>query len=202
MSTTTATIILAAGAGRRLGTCSKALLRVGPGAEPLGIRAVRAGLAAGTSPVLVLGFEAQQVEEELRGAEPELMGRSHVVAAEQWEAGLSASFRAGAKAAHDAGFARCAVLLVDQPGIDEQALAAVLGEHESGRITRGCVEWRPGHPVVFDIEDALAAAALASADEGARSYLKAHAGRVDLVDITDLADDTDLDTAEDLASFS
>mgnify|MGYP001942160820 CR=1 FL=1 len=202
MSTTTATIILAAGAGRRLGTRSKALLRVGSGAEPLGIRAVRAGLAAGTSPVLVLGSEAQQVEEELRRAEPELMGRSHVVAAEQWEAGLSASFRAGVKAAHDAGFARCAVLLVDQPGIDEQALAAVLGEHEPGRITRGCVEWRPGHPVVFDIEDALAAAALASADEGARSYLTAHAGRVDLVDITDLADDTDLDTAEDLASFS
>ena len=170
--------------------------------EPLGIRALSAALAAGTVPVLVLGWEAPQVETQLRQAEAELMSRAAVVHADDWETGLSASFRAGVRTAHDAGFSHCAVLLVDQPGIGEDALAAVLADHEPGRITRGCVEWRPSHPVVFDIEDALAAAALASADEGARSYLKAHAGRVDLVDITDLADDADLDTPEDLASFS
>lgn len=206
MSTTTATIILAAGAGRRLGGQSKALLALPPQglspehspAQMLGPRALGVALRAGTSPVLVLGYEAGQVERTLRAAEPELLARTRVVRAEGWEEGLSASFRSGVRAASDAGFERCAVLLADQPGIDEHALAAVLGEHEPGRITRGAVAWRPSHPVVFDIADALAAAQRAAGEEGARTYLREQAGRVDLVDITDLADDADLDTPEDL----
>lgn len=209
MSTTTATIILAAGAGRRLGGRSKALLALprrglsseDSPAQMLGARAVGVALRAGTSPVLVLGYEAEQVERFLRAAEGAFLERTVVVQAERWEEGLSASFSAGVRAAADAGFERCAVLLADQPGIDEHALAAVLGEHESGRITRGAVEWRPAHPVVFDIADALAAAEGALGDEGARAYLREHIGRVDLVDITDLADDADLDTPEDLIRF-
>lgn len=201
MSTTTATIILAAGAGRRLGGRSKALLQ-DPEGELLGIRMVRCALAAGTLPVLVLGFEAERVERSLREATPEPVGQAAVVHAEEWEAGLSASFRAGVRAAAEAGCSRCAVLLVDQPGIGEQALAAVLAVHAPGRITRGAVEFRPTHPVVFDMPDAVAAAEAASGDEGARAYLREHADRVDAVDITDLAEDADLDTPEDLARWS
>lgn len=201
MSTTTATIILAAGAGRRLGGRSKALLQ-DPEGELLGIRMVRCALAAGTLPVLVLGFEAERVERSLREAAPEPVGQAAVVHAEEWEAGLSASFRAGVRAAAEAGCSRCAVLLVDQPGIGEQALAAVLAEHEPGRITRGAVEFRPSHPVVLDMPDALAAAEAALGDEGARAYLREHAARVVPVDITDLAEDADLDTPEDLARWS
>ena len=197
---TTATIILAAGAGRRLGGRSKALLRL-PEGEMLGIRAVRCALAAETVPVLVLGYEAEDTERTLREAGPELMEQTLVLHAEDWEVGLSASFRAGVGAARDAGLSRCAVLLVDQPGIGEQALAAVLAEHEPGRITRGAVEFRPSHPVVLEMPDALAAAETAAGDEGARAYLREHAVRVDPVDITDLAEDADLDTPEDLARW-
>lgn len=201
MSTTTATIILAAGAGRRLGGRSKALLQ-SPEGELLGIRVVRCALDAGTLPVLVLGFDAERVERSLREAAPEPVGQAAVVHAEEWEAGLSASFRAGVRAAAEAGCSRCAVLLVDQPGIGEQALAAVLAVHAPGRITRGAVEFRPTHPVVFETADALAAAEVASGDEGARAYLREHGDRVDTVDITDLAEDADLDTPEDLARWS
>jgi nicotine blue oxidoreductase len=56
----------------------------------------------------------------------------------------------------------------------------------------------PGHPVVFDPAAAVAAAQLATGDEGARSYLAQHRDRVRRLDCTTLADAGDVDTVDDL----
>lgn len=190
-------MILAAGNGSRLGVCAKPLLRVG--GVPLGIRAADAALEAGTVPLLVLGFQASEVAAQLRAYDPELMGQVHVVEAPQWHVGLSASFIKGVAAVEDRGAQCCAVLLVDQPGIGSLALQRLLQEHQPGRITRGVIDSRPGHPVVFDVPDAVAAAAGAVGNEGARAYLQQHSRRVDLIDISLYAEDYDIDTQEDLA---
>jgi len=44
-------------------------------------------------------------------------------------------------------------------------------------------------------------AAAATGDRGARDYLRAHADLVRVVDVGDVADDTDLDTPEQTRSF-
>lgn len=192
------TVILAAGAGTRLGGQGKALLRVA--GETLATRALRCARDAGTSPLLVLGHRAGEVRaalsQEPSWADPE------VVDCPGWEQGLSASFRAGIRAAAERGAGRVAVVLVDQPGISPTALRRVLEAQAPGRIARGMVGGTPTHPVVFDLDRARQAAELAVGDEGARPYLRAHPGLVDAVDISELAEAADIDTPQDLLSWS
>lgn len=192
----TATIILAAGQGVRLGGRSKPLLSLH--GELLAVRALRTACTAGTVPVLVLGHRHAEVLGALRTAAPQALDRAEVVQLQSPGSGLSLSFRAGVQRASRFAAERVAVLLVDQPWIGPEALRRVLDAHRRGRITRGEIGSRAGHPVVFDRADALAAAAQARGDEGARHYLAAHARRTDRVNLTGCADDADLDTPEDL----
>lgn len=191
-----ATVVLAAGTGTRLGGQSKPLLLVR--GERLGVRAVRTAREVGTVPILVLGHQSGEVLRLLRAEAPEEMRRTEVVELESPTVGLSVSLRAGVQRAAELAAEQVAVLLVDQPGIGAEALAAVLGSHHRGRITQGDVGGRPTHPVVFDTDHAVVAAAQAQGDEGARRFLRSHAQLVDRVDLTGLAEDADLDTPEDL----
>lgn len=52
--------------------------------------------------------------------------------------------------------------------------------------------------MIFATRHALAAAAQARADHGARDYLRAHPGIIDRVDCSDLTDGADIDTGTDL----
>ncbi|WP_191089909.1 nucleotidyltransferase family protein [Nesterenkonia ebinurensis] len=192
----TATVILAAGQAERLGGASKPLLRAD--GELLAVRALRTAWETGTVPVLVLGHRSEEVLEALNSDARGLLGRTDVVVLSGRQRQLADSFRMGVQRAAELGAQWIAVLLVDQPGIGAAALKAVLDEHSPGRITQGAVAGRPTHPVVFDTGDAAAAAALAEGDEGARRYLRAQAHRLDLMDLTGIADDTDIDTPEDL----
>lgn len=200
-------VILAAGGGRRLGGVAKALIPWGDQSESLlGVRAVQAALDAGFQPVLVLGHQSTRVQRELQRHAPEVMQQVKVVYADGWERGMAASFQAGVQAAVNAGASQCAVMLVDQPGIGAEALWRVRAAHVSGRITRGGFggegsELRGGHPVMFEIDDAVAAAASATGDAGARAYLKTHRHRITLVDVRSYADLGDIDTPEDLNSW-
>lgn len=192
------TVILAAGAGTRLGGQGKALLRIGR--DTLAERALRGAREAGTSPLLVLGHRSGEVRATLtRNASA---AGTEIVECPDWRQGLSASFRAGVQAAAARGAGRVAVVLVDQPGISTAALQAVLHAHASGRITRGVADGSPTHPVVFDLDAARSAAALALGDEGAREYLRTHPDLIDAIDISESSDAADLDTPQDLYTWS
>ncbi|WP_166432935.1 nucleotidyltransferase family protein [Nesterenkonia salmonea] len=195
-----ATVILAAGRGSRLGGQSKPLLRIN--GELLVVRALRTAHQAGTTPVLVLSHRSTEVLRTLRTQAPEELEASEVVELASSSAGLSLSFRTGIRHAADRGAEQIAVLLVDQPWIGAEALRTVLEAHQRGRITRGLIRGQPSHPVVFDREDALAAASQAQGDDGARHYLRAHRQRSDLIDLSACADDADIDTPDDLRSLA
>ncbi|MGJ9373490.1 nucleotidyltransferase family protein [Nesterenkonia sp. CF4.4] len=191
------TVILAAGAGTRLGGQGKALLRVG--GETLAERALRSARAAETSPLLVLGHRAAEVRAAL--SQEASWTSAEIVDCSDWGQGLAASLRAGVRAAAERGVGRVAVVLVDQPGISSTALRRVLRAHTPGRITRGVVRGAATHPVVFDLGTAQEAATLAVGDEGARTYLRAHPELIDAVDISDVAEPADIDTPEDLSRW-
>ncbi|GAA1135802.1 nucleotidyltransferase family protein [Nesterenkonia lutea] len=197
------TVILAAGEGSRLDGHGKALVRVG--GWTLVERAAAAALDAGTSPLVVLGHRAEQVRAALRRETQRRPGLSldldpglQLRTCPEWNRGLSASFRTGIEGARALGAARVAVVLVDQPGIGAAALRRVLDAHRAGRIARGEVDGRPTHPVVFEIDAAIEAAAAAQGDEGARAYVQAHPELLDAVDLTGWAQDADIDTVDDL----
>jgi len=184
-------LVLAAGAGRRLGLGAKALLR--SGGATLAERAVEVLRSGGCEPVLVvLGAQAEEVSPLVSAA-----GATVVVNAD-WASGLASSFRAGVAALpEDAG--RVVVLLVDQPGVGAEAVARLLAEHRPGTVT--AAEYREGgarHPMVFDADLVRAAADLAEGDRGARAYLRQHPELLHLVDCADLGSAADVDTPQDL----
>lgn len=184
-------LLLAAGAGRRMGG-PKALVRLG--GEPLVTRALRVMAGADLAPlVVVLGAAADDV----RAALP--VGTATVVAA-GWETGMGASLRAGLAelAGSDPATDAVVVHLVDTPGIGLEALARVAARARPGVLARGAYGGRPGHPVLLGRDHWEGVAAAAEGDAGARSYLGTRAEEVEPVEVGDVADPGDVDTPADL----
>ncbi|WP_018332370.1 nucleotidyltransferase family protein [Actinomycetospora chiangmaiensis] len=191
---TVAGLLLAAGAGRRMGT-PKALVELD--GEPLVARALRALHDGGCAPrVVVVGAAADAAAAAVRAADPEAL----VVTADAWERGMGESLRAGLDVV-PADADAVLVLLVDTPGIGPAALARVAAAAAPDGIVRGAYDGRPGHPVVFGRDHLAAVAAAAHDDVGARGYL---AGRDDVraVEVGDVATRDDVDTPADLARLS
>jgi CTP:molybdopterin cytidylyltransferase MocA len=185
-------LLLAAGAGRRMGG-PKALVEVD--GEPRVRRALRALTDGGAAPaVVVLGARAADV----RAALP---ARVEAVEAPDWASGMGASLRAGlaALARHDADAA--VVHLVDLPGVPAAAVARLVAVAGPAGLARAAYGGRPGHPVLLGRAHWAGVAAAATGDAGAREYLR---GRTDvqLVECGDLADPDDVDTPEQLAAFT
>lgn len=127
---------------------------------------------------------------------------------------MGTSFAAGIAAAvgeGDADGTRSApilVALVDQPGMNFELIQTMLAAHRPERITAagyrsahgaaGAGNLRRGNPVLFSAEHAMAAAAIAMGDSGARVFLAAHPELVDLIDVSTYSDGADIDTAADL----
>ncbi|MGW9414735.1 nicotine blue oxidoreductase [Arthrobacter cupressi] len=187
-------VLLAAGAGTRLGLGPKALL---PFRDRTLVEELADVLLAGgcSEVIVVLGAEAEKV-----AALPGL-ARHRVLTNPQWAEGMSGSFRAGIMAASAGN--NVMVALVDQPGLSSEIVARLLARHRPGRITAAAYPelsgtLRRGHPLVIDAELREEAAESAAGDAGARLFLKAHPGLVDLVDCGDLADGGDVDTKANL----
>ncbi|MBP3035114.1 nucleotidyltransferase family protein [Arthrobacter sp. zg-ZUI100] len=198
-------VVLAAGAGTRLGRGPKALLPFH--GRPL-IEHILAQLHDGgcRTAAVVLGAEAERVRRSAA------LGGAVVVVNPDWESGMASSFRAGvdaaAVAAPDAGY--LLVALGDQPGISAAVVARLLDARTPGRVTAagyrnpgsvldaGPGPLRRGHPMLFDLELARQAAATALGDQGARSFLAANGHLVDVVDCSDAGDGLDVDTPADL----
>jgi CTP:molybdopterin cytidylyltransferase MocA len=191
-------LLLAAGAGRRMGR-PKALVELA--GEPLVTRALRALREGGCAPlVVVLGAAAEQVT-------PLLPPDAHAVVAPDWAEGMGASLRAGlaALAGHAGPDAPPAALvhLVDLPGVGAPAVArlAALAGVGPSVLARAGYHGVPGHPVLLGRAHWAEVAAAAHGDAGARGYLARHP-RLRLVECADLADPTDVDTPQALHGFA
>ena len=205
MTGRTVAVLLAAGAGTRLGRGPKALLP--HGGRPL-VEHVAGVLADGgcDQVVVVIGAEAPRV------AVASDLHAARVVVNDDWASGMASSLRAGVAAALHPGDgeapARVVVAHVDQPGVTPDDVARLLAAHRPGRVAAS--RWadaptpdepddaRPrwAHPLVLDAALAGPAAASAVGDAGARAFLRAHADRIDVV--THPGDGRDVDTEADL----
>lgn len=170
--------MLAAGEGRRFG---------GPKApyeldgERLVDRAVRLLREAGCDPVVVvLGAWVGDVPD------------AEVVVNDGWAEGMGSSLRTGLGALTDhADVDRALVVLVDLVGLTTPAAQRVL---ESGSdLAAAAYDGRRGHPVLLARSRWADAVAVAHGDRGARDLLAT--AEVDLVEVSDVATDDDLDVA-------
>ncbi|MGF0116012.1 nucleotidyltransferase family protein [Promicromonospora sp. Marseille-Q5078] len=211
MTGRTTAVLLAAGAGTRLGRGPKALLphgwQGGHGGRPLVEHVVTVLLDGGCDTVVVvLGARADRVRAQASLDVPGV----RVVVNDSWETGMASSLRAGVAAALDAGGgpgggapARVVVAHVDQPGVTPDDVARLLAAHRPGRVTASrwadaADDGRPrwSHPLVLAAGLAGPAAASAEGDAGARAFLRAHADLIDVV--THPGDGRDVDTEADL----
>lgn len=184
-------LLLAAGAGSRMGQ-PKALVHDADGRSWL-LRAVAVLRDGGCDQVeVVLGASAEEALALLEGT-----GAAAVVAAD-WDAGMSASLRAGLRAVASGDADAAVVTLVDLPDVTAEVVRRLLATGADERtLRRTAYDGRPGHPVVLGRAHWPAIAGEATGDEGARAYLAAH--DAELVECGDLATGADQDTATPLS---
>ena len=187
-------LLLAAGAGRRMGT-PKALLR-DERDVPYVDRALGRLLDGGCDLVtVVLGAAADEVrailDEDGWCVDPAV----DVVVAEGWAEGMGASLRAGlsALAAGRDDVTAALVSLVDLPDVDEAVVARVLAaDDRSDSLARASYDGVPGHPVLLGRDHWAGVVETATGDRGARDYLRDR--DVLTVECGDLATGRDVDT--------
>lgn len=187
---TVAGLLLAAGAGRRLGGPKALVALDGQLLVEHGLALLRAG---GCRPVhVVLGAAAAEVtaRADLTGAVP--------VENPDWAFGLAGSLRIGlASLPVEADAA--VVTLVDQPFIGADAVRRLRATHAAGAMD--CVatyRGRPGHPVLLDRTSWPAVARSAYGDRGARDHLRRRPERVTRVPCDGTGRPDDVDTPADL----
>lgn len=174
-------LLLAAGAGRRMGM-PKALV------DDWLVRSIEVLRDGGCDDVLVvLGAAADEARDRL----PE---GQQVVVAEDWDAGMGASLRAGLQAL-GADVDAAVVHLVDLPDVGADVVGRVVistsSKHRSSALARAAYDGLPGHPVLIGRDHWAGVVEAAVGDQGARGYLKAHDVR--LVECGDLAGGRDVD---------
>ena len=188
-------LLLAAGAGRRMGG-PKALVRADDGTAWV-VRAAAALRAGGCDPVrVVLGCRrrrgARIADRGGRGRRARRLGRRG--GRGDWSEGMGASLRTGIdgldRLAPDAEAA--VVHLVDLPDVGADVVARVASYAAPAVLARAVYSGRPGHPVLLGRDHWTGVLAAARGDAGARDYLAAREVRA--VDCGDLASGHDVDS--------
>jgi CTP:molybdopterin cytidylyltransferase MocA len=181
-------LLLAAGAGRRMGM-PKALVRHG---GALFVESAAAVLReGGCAPVVVvLGARSADVR-----AAADLSGYD-VLENPEWPEGMGASVRAGLRALTGSPAVAAIVLPVDVPGVTAGAVARVRAVAGPAALARASYEGVAGHPVLIGAQHWPGVIESAIGDVGARDYLRTH----DVLDVPcgDIATGTDVDRPEDL----
>lgn len=186
-------LVLAAGAGRRMGG-PKALVRLTEGGPTLVESAVARVLEGGCDRVVVVvGAAGAEVAALVQGTGAE------VVPATDWDEGMGASLRAGLAHLETGDADLALVTLVDLPDVTapvvRRVLTTALGDGRAA-LARAAYGGVPGHPVAIGRDHWAAVRATARGDRGARDHLRATPHGV--VECGDLATGRDLDTADDL----
>lgn len=178
-------LLLAAGAGRRMGT-PKALVRDPDGTSWL-LRSI-ASLRPCAGVTVVLGAEAERAARLLPPS-------VDLVVAGDWEQGMGASLRAGLGGI-DEEYDAALVSLVDLPDVTSAVVARVLGGASGpGALARATYGGTPGHPVLLGRDHWAGVTEVADGDKGARDYLTTAAatGGLIAVECGDLATGEDVD---------
>ena len=187
-------LIPAAGAARRMRGADKLLEPVG--GRPQLARAVEAAAGSGAARVWVTlqpGAAARRAALAGSCAKP--------IEVPDWQEGMAASLRAGARVAAAHGASALIVLLADLPEIEAGDVARFVAAHGEApeAVWRGtAAEGRPGHPVLFPARLFPALAALRG-DEGAKALLAREEVRPLPLDGNRAV--TDLDTPEAWAEW-
>ena len=181
-------LLLAAGAGRRMGK-PKALAGDEDGVAWV-VSASRILRDGGCDPVVVVvGADADRVR-RLVAAEP-----VQVVEAADWDEGMGASLRAGLAYLVASGLDVDAALvhLVDLPDVGADVIARVGGRASPAVLARATYggDEAGGHPVLLGRAHWAGVVATATGDRGARDYL--HGRDVLEIDCADLALGRDID---------
>jgi nicotine blue oxidoreductase len=195
----TTAVLLAAGAGTRLGLGPKALLPF-RGRTLVEVLAEILLVGGCREVVVVLGAEADRVLASTRLGSPNAEN-VRVVVNLDWQSGMASSFRLGVETATPGHHVM--VALVDQPGLAVDAVGTLLATHRPGRITAAAYpdasgKLRRGHPLLLDAFLRTPAAETATSDSGARLFLQANPGLVDLVAFSEQFGGEDLDTPDQL----
>lgn len=199
--TTIGAVLLAAGAGSRLGGRPKALLELG--GVPLVLRQLVALSGAGVDEVVVvLGHHAEVVEAAVRAFPITL---AHNPSPDD---GQASSVRIGLRALSPKLDA-VIVALADQPLIDAQDIVALIGAFKkrgdaamvAPRVQLAAGTTAPGNPVIFDgaLRDEWLAG---SADLVCRKWRDQHPERVRWMDTDNAHYRFDIDKPEDLERFA
>jgi CTP:molybdopterin cytidylyltransferase MocA len=196
---TVAGLLLAAGAGRRMGR-PKALLTGADGRPLAGTVVERLREAGCDSVTVVVGAAADEAAALLRPYDVD------VVVAEEWASGMGASMRRGLEALTATGASATLVTLVDLPDVGVPVMARVIeGWRSRGAVEDGLVRatygGRPGHPVLIGRAHWPALVETLAGDEGARGYLAARDREVVAVPCDDLATGDDVDRPEELGAL-
>ena len=198
---TVGAVVLAAGAGSRLGGRPKALLELG--GVPLILRQLVALSGAGVDEVVVVtGHHAEAIEAAVR---PFPITLAHNAAPDD---GQASSVRIGLQALSPRLDA-VMVALADQPLINEQDISALIGAFKKRadasmvvpRVASEDGERLPGNPVIFDAalrEEWLAS----SVDLACRKWRQSHPERVHWFDTENQRYRIDIDSPEDLERFA
>lgn len=192
--TRVATVVLAAGGSRRMGS-PKQLLRID--GITLVRRAAETALASRCEGVYVIvGAAAETVRREVSGL------RLQVVENRHWEKGLAGSIRVGIEAVRTARPEFDAAILtpVDQPWIHSALMDRLIEVFEAGEreIVACSYAGTVGAPALFSRRHFADLTSL-SGDRGAKSVLEARAAEVAQVPFPEGA--TDLDTPRDYQRF-
>ncbi|TWP36777.1 nucleotidyltransferase family protein [Leekyejoonella antrihumi] len=185
-------VLLAAGAGRRMGG-PKALLRDRDGTSWL-VRSLHALQDGGCDDVLVvLGCRHESAAALLDGES------ATVIVSNDWAEGMGASLRCGLLRATQTAAQLALVSLVDLPDVGPAVVRRVLGSTSggAGSLSRAAYQGVPGHPVALGRAHWAGVLGAAVGDRGARDYLAQN--EVDLVECGDLARGVDIDHRRNLS---
>jgi molybdenum cofactor cytidylyltransferase len=193
---TVGAVLLAAGAGSRMGGRPKALLELG--GVPLILRQLIALSGAGVDElVVVLGHHAEQIEPVIQHFPLTLVHNP------QPDDGQVSSQRLGLQAL-SAKLDAVLVALADQPLIGEQDIAALIGAYKKRAagtaVVVPTVGGEPGNPVIFSAavrEQILAG----GADVGCRRWRAAHPAEVASFETDNRRFRVDVDTPQDIERF-
>lgn len=192
---TVAGLLLAAGAGTRMGG-PKALV-TGTDGQTWVAGTARTLIAGGCDPVLiVVGARADEVSAAVADL------AVTVVNAVRWQEGMGTTLRTGLESAARLRRRPDAVLvaLVDTPGLTSGAVARLVGLAGPAALVRASYDGVGGHPVVLGREHWDGVLASVSGDTGAGDYLRSR--HVLRVECGDVADGRDIDTPAELAPGS
>lgn len=203
-ATAVGAVILAAGAGRRMGTLPKSLLR--RDSEPLLLRQVRVAAATGVAAiVVVLGHYADQLATVLdrsRASTPDRDAGARVnrVVNPAPDDGTGSSLRCGLAALPD-DLSTYLAMLGDQPLLEAEDVQAVLAAWQARppgvQLVLPQHANRLGHPVVFGSE--LYREVVHARDGfGVREWRQAHPDRISFLQASHARFTTDVDTPADL----